>query len=123
MGADGFRSRELLFGKTDPMCINCWKEAGSPSIDNEKVRTAIRLINALYELHSAGGLGHVVFDDWNVLLAEGCVIDCDDPDALKNVDADTAEMSRVALVYFCNLSEHERYSTLAQRDGLVNISI
>lgn len=112
------------------MCENCWIEAGSPAIDNAKVRTAVRLINALYELHSAGGMGHVVFDDWNVELTKSCILDCYDADlecydadATKNVDDDVVEMSRVALEYFELLTTDERYSALAQRDGFINICV
>lgn len=48
------------------MCMDCWKEHGSPTVYNSKVKRAIQLINNVYEYHGAGGALHIVIDDWNV---------------------------------------------------------
>lgn len=48
------------------MCENCWAEAGSPRIDNEKVRAVQPLIAAVYKYSHVGGNLHIVLDDFNV---------------------------------------------------------
>jgi len=47
------------------MCCGCWKEDGSPQIDNERVRDVQALIAAVYDYHGAGGNLHIVLDDNN----------------------------------------------------------
>lgn len=48
------------------MCYGCWEESDKVQIDNEKVRAAVPLIEAVYDLACTGGNLHIVLDDWNV---------------------------------------------------------
>lgn len=48
------------------MCVGCWNEAGAPRIDNPKVREAIPLMRAIYDVHPAGGRLHLALDDHNL---------------------------------------------------------
>lgn len=98
------------------MCINCYIEAGSPKIVNEKVLEAARLIQQLYETENggAGGYGHIVFDDWNV---DDSDIDfCINQIAADQSIVDNQECriaSQAALLSFKELAIGERYSALA----------
>jgi len=50
------------------MCRGCWEQAGSPTIDNYKVKAAAKLIADVYDSDDPrpGGSWHIVFDDYNV---------------------------------------------------------
>ena len=48
------------------MCYGCWEEGGTPQIDNEKVRAAVALVEAVYDHSCVGGNLHIVLDDWNI---------------------------------------------------------
>lgn len=51
------------------MCDECWKEAGSPAILNEKTRAAAALIDAVYAFDDECGTGghlHCQLEDWNL---------------------------------------------------------
>ena len=54
--------------KGHPVCIGCYREYGSPTVDTPIVRRMARLIVELYEEHGActGGNLHVQLDDWNI---------------------------------------------------------
>ena len=104
------------------MCINCWIEVGSPSIVNEQIKETAELIKDLYNTDDggAGGYGHIVFDDWNVLSAEGCIPDAENAIYAKNLCEETRLASLAALKSFIQLTEDERYSCLALIDGFIN---
>lgn len=48
------------------MCDGCYREYGSPKIDNQLVRDASEAVKELYYCHGAGGGMHIVTDDWNL---------------------------------------------------------
>lgn len=107
------------------MCINCWTELEIKPVVNAKVIQAYKLITELYETHGGGcgGIGHIVFDDWNVEDGniDSCLQWCDDPEYQKDVEPDVIEISRAALLYFRILTEDERYTALAFHGKELNI--
>jgi hypothetical protein len=50
------------------MCEQCYIDAGSPSIINEKTEHAARLIESIYDSPEGGvgGYAHIIVDDWNL---------------------------------------------------------
>lgn len=100
------------------MCKNCWENAGSPSIVNERTRNAANLIDAVYsfdECISGGGL-HIQLDDLNLKDRHF------DSECLSFIDKDecSEECRRAQLACFHTLallSEQERYSALALSNG------
>lgn len=48
------------------MCDSCYEKYGSPTLETEKVRQAAEAIEELYSMHGAGGMMHIVVDDWNL---------------------------------------------------------
>jgi hypothetical protein len=48
------------------MCDGCWEEEGRPDVWNERVATAVALLDDLYVLAPTGGPLHAEVDDWNV---------------------------------------------------------
>lgn len=103
------------------MCINCYTEAGSPKIINEKVERAADLIDVLYETEDggAGGYAHIVTDDWN--LDDGCIDRCieDCKKGGQDVSEETRLASLSALEALRELSEDERYTALALNGGFL----
>ena len=85
------------------MCVDCWKEYDSPTIDTPDVRAVAVLIADLYQEHGTGGGLHVLVDDWNI-------------DILDGYDLSTA-LERRCLEALRKLSEDERASALALHDG------
>lgn len=101
------------------MCCGCWEEAGSPMVVNERVMAALKLVEVVYVHNSAGGGGHIVFDDNNT--GDDSVAWC-----LQNIDGDGRNWfdsedeyndTKAALLAFQELTEDERDSVLAIRDG------
>lgn len=91
------------------MCIGCWREYGSPTIDNVTVRAAVCLIGAVYDAPggSVGGGLHCILDDYNIedgFLAGG------DQD-LHN------DHERACLAALRTMTLDERASALALYDG------
>src|SRR5688572_21827631 len=66
------------------MCHDCYEEFGSPKLDSPSIREAAKLIQALDEHHSTGGMAHIVTDDWN--LEDPYIDMClkEDPNDLDN---------------------------------------
>jgi len=99
------------------MCINCWTELEIEPVVNAKVIRAYKLIAELYETEGGGcgGVGHIVFDDWNVEDAsiDYCLDRCNAEELEKVIGGEAIEASRAALLYFRILTEHERYTALA----------
>lgn len=107
------------------MCYGCWEEAGCPSIINDKVKKAAKLIKELYETEdgSVGGYGHSVFDDWNVEGNFKFHFDWIKTNEIEGKDCSMCEETRSAsfkaLKYFKILTVPERYSALALADGFI----
>ena len=93
------------------MCEDCWKEAGSPQIDNQKVRTAVEALQA-----ADGDLGPLV-DDYNV---ENQHIEADIQTLHGWIDQVWTEGHCLKIIHamncFLELSIPERYSALAWVD-------
>lgn len=105
------------------MCQNCWVEEGSPSIINHRTKRAAVLVERLYETEhcGAGGIAHIVTDDWNVRDSdiEYCINDANsDYEGSK----EALQAALKVLNYFLKrLSINERYSALAIYDGLIKL--
>ncbi len=101
------------------MCYGCWEEAGKPQIVNPMVLHAVATVEALYEVHCAGGGMHIVTDDWN--CEDSDVKFCREwmggPDYEKTWHERPTQAEWDCLVAFEALSEDERYSALAIHDG------
>lgn len=94
------------------MCFECWQRYGSPMIDSPKVRKAAKLIEEVYECHSAGGNLHVQLDDWNLEneYFEEYKIYCEENPELEKAERNCFNMLRL-------LSLQERASALALYEG------
>lgn len=104
------------------MCINCYIEAGSPSIINDKTNKAAELIDAIYDQEDcgAGGYAHIVVDDWN--LSDSDIDFCLDEATKKenkDISDESCEVIIIALKYLKTLSEKERYSAMAIHSGFL----
>lgn len=105
------------------MCQNCWEESGSPAIKNEKTEEAVKLIRKLYATPdgSAGGYGHIVFDDNNVedRNIDYCLKSAKSDEYGHAISEETRVASIAALNHFSTLTMDERNSALAVIDGLI----
>jgi len=120
------------------MCYGCWEECEKPKIDNEKVRAAVPLIAAVYELACTGGNLHIVLDDWNiedgnlefcsqcingagVMPLKGSTVDAHlryNEDKRANPDPpEQLAAERACCDAFMAMTEDERLSALALYDG------
>jgi hypothetical protein len=110
------------------MCQGCWKERGSPSLTNDKIKAAAELIAGVYEHHGCGGGLHIIVDDWN--LEDSSLQFCEDyiekPEyrASRNdeVTDERLEAERACLRALKAMTEEERASALALYDGYVQVS-
>jgi hypothetical protein len=48
------------------MCLGCWEEYGSPTLDTPEIRRLVKVIERIYSFSGAGGGLHIVLDDWNI---------------------------------------------------------
>lgn len=101
------------------MCRHCWEEEyGGVRLDNEKVRAAALLVQALDEEQPSGGAAHIVTDDWN--LEDSSIDWC-----LENFSADDFDdgsRSIPVLRAFKDMTLDERASALFMaRDGRENL--
>jgi hypothetical protein len=48
------------------MCRGCYASYGSPKIYNDKVKTLVEAIKAIYSESPVGGNLHIATDDWNL---------------------------------------------------------
>ena len=48
------------------MCLQCYKNYGSPKILNDNIKQCAKLISKLYDWQCCGGNLHIVVDDWNI---------------------------------------------------------
>lgn len=100
------------------MCYGCWKEAGMPQIDNEKVRKAALMASDIYtwSLGMSGGELHIMLDDWNL---EDWDIERLYADVEKfDEDGEFKSLMKRCLDVFKALSIDERYSALALSERL-----
>lgn len=108
------------------MCYSCYEDAGCPNIVNEKTKKAAELIKYLYEQDGCGvgGYAHIVVDDWNL---EDSSIDWCILEAEKGAYEHIPEESRIVCIDVLNflkeLTESERYSTMAIADGFIQIVV
>lgn len=96
------------------MCLNCWREAGSPVIDNEQVRAAVALIAAVYEGHSVGGGLHLALDDYN--LSDEDIAWCD-AHLHEYADPENIDIERACCAALKVLTEEERYAAVGAFHG------
>ncbi len=105
------------------MCSDCYKEAGSPKIIDNKTKHAAYLIDEIYDKDGcgAGGYAHIVTDDWN--LEDHSIDFC-----LKSVtnrshdwvSEDGALACIECLKYLKTLTKDERYSAMALSSGFID---
>jgi hypothetical protein len=100
------------------MCQDCWKEAGSPQVDNEQVRQAASLVEELYEFTPVGGPWHIVTDDWNTedRHVAFCVGEIEDGRHAEMAGRGK-EISQLLGQLLPAMSEEERVSALALERG------
>lgn len=48
------------------MCQSCYDKWGRPTEWNDEISRAVDLVETIYQWHPAGGLLHIVLDDWNI---------------------------------------------------------
>ena len=103
------------------MCFGCYEERGKPAIVNEKTRAVAALVDRIYDLHLAGGLAHIVVDDWN--LEDGNIQWClDYTEANKDREpADLVEACRAALEALLAMTDDERASAMAIHEGWIGV--
>jgi len=98
------------------MCVNCWRDRGSPTIDNERTRRAVELIGDVYECHGAGGGLHVILDDFNI--DNGHMAFCagyiDSDEYKRDCSPGRLAAERACLVLLRGMTVDERASALAR---------
>lgn len=99
------------------MCCGCWKEAESPRIDNEKVRAALVLVEAVYDYHAAGGHLHCMLDDMNVDGDFAFEQDLIDKGGYGDTSPEDLATEQACLDAFKALTIDERYSVLGLHAG------
>lgn len=88
------------------MCKTCWQEDGAPQIDTPATRAAAEAIAALYEEHGAGGLLHLVTDDYNT--GDSSVEYCG-----REIERSGTSTEKAALVALAAMTEAERLSAIS----------
>jgi len=94
------------------MCHSCLPDGFTPRKSKAITRAAM-LICAVYKEHTAGGEGHIVFDDWNI---ENHSINF----CLAQPDID--EVTKNALELFKTLSLAGRFSALLESERIPLVS-
>lgn len=94
------------------MCCGCWKEAGSPRTDNEKVHALAARIEDIYDF----GALHIIVDDWNL---ENSHIDFCEKEIETDLDSSESEKQkeREFLALMREMTLDERYSAFALQNG------
>lgn len=89
------------------MCRSCFRTYDKPEF-TDAARAVAKKIEAVYEIHSTGGAGHIVFDGWNIddVYVESCI------------DLGPDEATKDALVAFRALSMPERNAAMAIHWGM-----
>lgn len=102
------------------MCKLCYERAGSPLINNQKVRDLVEQIELLYDCENcgAGGPCHIVTDDWNVddESIDFCIKYTIETDFYED-DAKDAAFKTLEMMK--ELTYEERISALAIRDKFI----
>lgn len=104
------------------MCVRCHEEAGCPTDWNDKIARAVPLIQTIYRHHVAGGLLHIVLDDWNIedshvqWAADYVTREKEQwQDSDPEMTAACVELAPLLV----QMSESERASALAYVDGVI----
>lgn len=98
-----------------------WDERGRPDDWNPKVKRALELIRAVYEIEPVGGPLHVILDDWNI--EDGDVTQAERTEYVPAsfVEPDEAEEVRTAVAelvpLLAEMTVNERASALARHWG------
>jgi uncharacterized metal-binding protein len=85
------------------VCYTCWEELGFPSIRNDKVDRAVKLLKALFKNHEGGRL-EAELTDWNL----------DPVSIMKAANCEPCHLSRLAMAHLMTMEEEERASALAK---------
>lgn len=104
------------------MCMNCWIEAGSPAIINERTQAAAQAAREVYQFSAVGGACHILIDDWNVDDGniEFCTVCADNWFANGETETeDQWKAEKKCIEAFRGLNEDERYSALALLDEFI----
>lgn len=99
------------------MCRSCYEEAGSPWVDNERVREAARLAARVYEFDCVGGNLHCMLDDDNIddeFVAQPFM------QHIKESTPEQLKAERACLAAYQALSEAERWSAQAILHGHID---
>ncbi len=96
------------------MCIQCYKDAGSPQIINDKTKRAAELTRLVYNDHGAGGWCHIVLDDFNI--EDGHIDYCLEQIEIEPDDG-THDTQKACMLLFKSMTMDERASALALYDG------
>lgn len=99
------------------MCQSCWRESGSPKIDNQKVRDAQPLISDVYEFHGAGGSLHIVLDDSNIDDSDINFCLTSIAENKRGYPPEQIEAERKCGEHFLSMTVEERSSALALSSG------
>lgn len=106
------------------MCKSCYEGYGSPVVRNEKVTKAVELIEDIYSQENcgAGGLAHIVVDDWN--LDDSSINFCLGECARDIVNERVGRDGRLACIgllnQFKSMTIEERCTALAIYDGFIS---
>ena len=106
------------------MCLSCWDERGSPSINSAKTREAAVWVARVYDFAVTGGPLHIQFSDWNIDdgYFKETILDLEVhywPAWLDDFTDEQIETCRTAYLKFKSLTEAERASALAIYDGYI----
>lgn len=123
------------------MCVDCWREAGSPTERTPETGRLVELIGKLYEIHPTGGPLHTTLDDWNVdvrtiephyrgwtdedldaLWYAGipfAELDPQAPAVVERLGVSTRTLCDEITVLLNGMTETQRIAALAYADGLV----
>lgn len=121
------------------MCVNCWRDAGSPTTWNKQVARAVELLAELYEIHSTGGPLHAEVDDYNLdhdkitpwynrwtddeldaLYVDGWALadfPPDDPEVIEGPPRSTRQICDELAALLTAMPAEDRYAAVALHDG------
>jgi len=90
-------------------------------IDTPAIRKAATLADQVYEFSYVGGDLHILLDDWNVEdnHLDFCATAIEEN--IHELSPENQEIERQCLAAFKELSEEERYSALAIREGYTEL--
>lgn len=102
------------------MCQSCYDKWGRPTEWNDEISRAVDLVETIYQWHPAGGLLHIVLDDWNigdekVAWVESYV--AQEAGGWEEEEPEMVAATRELLPLLKAMSVAERASTLAYTEG------